>query len=177
MKSTFLLILAATLTLSGCAARMTQPEAPAPIRVGAGAASTLVLNLSGSQKAMAADNWELMKGVWRDAFSQAAKAARVPFSFQEGAATRTGQPGTLLAVHIDDYRYISTGARYGFGVMTGNAYIESTVRFIDLSSGEAWGERPYSTASSAWQGIFSAMAPKQVEAICTDMVNTSLGQQ
>lgn len=37
---------------------------------GTGAASKLVLNLNGSTVATTADDWEEMKGIWRDAFSQ-----------------------------------------------------------------------------------------------------------
>lgn len=177
MKTGLSAVLVTAFLVSGCAARMTAPEVQTPIKVGDGAASALVLNLSGSETATTADDWEMMKGVWRDAFGQAANEASVPFSFQEGDAKATGQPGTLLSVYIDDYRYISTGARFGFGVMTGNAFIESKARFMDLKSGEVWGERPYSTKSTAWQGVFSAMTSKQVEAICKDMVSTSLGRQ
>lgn len=174
MKTIALISIA--LLLGGCATRMEQPENPTPIRVSAEAARKLVLNLSGSQTATTADDWETMKGIWRDAFSQQAKDAGIAYGFQEGDAKPTGEAGTLLAVYVNDYRIVSTGARFGLGVMTGNAYVESKVGFIDLKNGEARGERPYNTKSTAWQGVFSAMTAKQVDAICKSMVDTALGR-
>jgi len=55
--------------------------------------------------------------------------------------------------------------------MAGNAYIDSKVRFIDLRGGTLYGERSYNTSSSAWEGIFSAMTAKQIEAICKQIVS------
>jgi hypothetical protein len=135
-----------------------------------------VLNISGSPTAAGSSDWETMKGVWRDAFAEEAKEAGVPFGFQDGAAQPTGEEGTLLAVYVNDYRYVSTGARFGLGVMTGNAYIDSKVRFMDLMNGQLRGEQGYNTSSSAWQGVFSAMTSKQVAAICKKMVETSVGR-
>jgi len=60
--------------------------------------------------------------------------------------------------------------------MTGKAYVDSKVRYIDLKGGEVWGEQPYNTKSTAWEGMFSAMTAKQVEAICKAMVDTTLGR-
>jgi len=53
--------------------------------------------------------------------------------------------------------------------MTGNAFINSKVQFVDLSNGSALGERSYDTSSTAWQGAFSAMTDKQVRAICKEI--------
>lgn len=100
----------------------------------------------------------------------AAAEAGVKYMEQEIAARPTNEPGTLVTVHVNDYRYLSPGARYGFGVMTGNAYMNSQVRFTDLKSGGPYGERTYNTSSSAWEGIFSAMTAKQIEAICKQIV-------
>jgi hypothetical protein len=64
---------------------------------------------------------------------------------------------------------LSSGARFGFGVMTGNAYIDAKIQFADLKSGRPFGERSYNTRSTAWQGIFSAMTEKQVQAIAAEI--------
>jgi hypothetical protein len=79
-------------------------------------------------------------------------------------------------VKVDDYRYLSTGARYGFGVFAGNAFINADAQFRDLQSGRTLGTRKYNTSSSAWQGIFSAMTSKQVEAICNQIVSDISGK-
>jgi hypothetical protein len=96
--------------------------------------------------------------------------AGASFSAQEGEPHASGQPGTLVAIYVNDYRYISPGARYGFGIMTGNAFVDAKAKFSDLGSGRALGERSYNTSSSAWQGVFSPMTAKQIEAICKEIV-------
>jgi hypothetical protein len=80
------------------------------------------------------------------------------------------ESGTVVAVKVNDYRYVSAVARYAVGVLTGNAFIDADVAFLDLKTRRPIGNRNYSTSSSAWQGIFSAMTPKQLEGISTEIV-------
>jgi len=87
-----------------------------------------------------------------------------------GTAKPTGERGTLLDVRIDDYRYLTPAARFGFGIMTGNAYIVARIRFLNLANSELFGEQRYSTTSTAWEGVFSAMTGKQVEGIAAQVV-------
>lgn len=54
--------------------------------------------------------------------------------------------------------------------MSGNAYIESTLTFNDLKTGRSFGSQTANTSSSAWEGVFSAMTNKQVEAIAADVM-------
>src|SRR6202000_132293 len=115
-------------------------------------------------------DWEPFKGMWREAMQEEATAVGASFATQEGDVKPTGAPGTLLAVDIVDFRYVSTGARIGFGIMTGNAFVNAQVSFRDLSSGQVWGDRHYDTSSTAWQGVFSPMTDKQVHAICKEIV-------
>ena len=53
--------------------------------------------------------------------------------------------------------------------MGGNAFIESKLSFSNLKNGESFGSQAANTSSSAWQGVFSAMTNKQVEAIAVDV--------
>jgi hypothetical protein len=76
-----------------------------------------------------------------------------------------GEAGTMLAVHVNDYRMVGIGARLFFGVMTGNAYIDAKIRFSDLQTGKPFGEQDYNTSSSAWEGVFGKMTLQQVDAI------------
>ena len=110
------------------------------------------------------------KGGWRASMKDQATGIGASFVPQEGDPKPTGQAGTLVVVDIMDYRYLSAGARIAFGMMTGNAYIKSTVQFRDLATGNMLGERTYDTSSTAWQGAFSAMTDKQVQAICKQIV-------
>jgi hypothetical protein len=101
-----------------------------------------------------------------------ATAIGASFTAQDGEPKPTGSAGTLLAVDVIDFRYVSTGARIGLGIMTGNAFVNAQVSFRDLSTGQVWGERHYDTSSSAWQGVFAPMTDKQVHAICKEIVST-----
>jgi hypothetical protein len=134
------------------------------------AVKTIVLNVTGSKAIMDSGDWEQFKGEWRAAMKAAAGSIGATVVAQEGEPKATGAPGVLIVVEVADYHYLSPGARYAFGVMTGNAYINSTVQFRDLTTGNLQGERKYDTSSSAWQGIFSAMTEKQVQAICKQIV-------
>ncbi len=162
-------LLAFVVLLTGCAASVQRPAtAEAPLNLPAAAKSRIVLTVRGSEAAAKSADWELMRAEWRTAMSTAAAAKGMAFAWQEGEAR--GGEGTAVTVRINDYRYLSTGARYGLGVMTGNAYLDTDVSFTDLKSGRAAGTRKYNTSSSAWQGVFSAMTSKQVEGICAAIV-------
>ncbi len=101
------------LLLGGCAANVRKDAGAAPLTVGRESSKTIVLNIDGSKLASAAKDWEPFKGEWRTAMQAAASAAGANFSEQQGEAHPTGQPGTLVSIFVGDYRYISTGARYG----------------------------------------------------------------
>jgi hypothetical protein len=161
-----------TVLLGGCAATVKKSDDVKPVRVGANATKAIVLNMVGEKDATDSKDWESFKGVWRDALQEEASPLGVTVSAQEGQPKPTGAPGTLLAVDVVDFRYVSTGARIGFGIMTGNAFVNAQVSFRDLNTGEVWGERHYDTASSAWQGVFAPMTDKQVHAICKEIVAT-----
>lgn len=154
-----------TALLGGCAATVKKDNDAKPVKVGANATKAIVLTMTGEKDATQSKDWEPFKGIWREALQEEATAIGATFTAQDGEAKPTGAPGTLLAVNVVDFRYISAGARYGFGVMTGNAFVNAQVSFRDLSTGEVWGERHYDTSSSAWQGVFAPMTDKQVHAI------------
>lgn len=171
MKVLAALMVAGALGLGGCAARMQVPENQQPIAVSATSAKKVVLNLDGSATATGADSWSSLTSAFQDGCREEASAAGVPLEFQQGAVKVTGEAGTLVALYVNDFRYISTGARIGLGVMTGNAFIDANARFLNLDDGALLGERPYSTKSTAWQGIMAAMTAKQAQAICKNMLD------
>lgn len=159
------------LLLGGCAATVQRGAGDgAALSVPAQAAQQVVLNVTGSPTATQSADWEQFKGEWRAAMKSAAAAAGIGYAAQDGKPVPTGNPGTLLVVHVNDYRYVSSGARLGLGVMTGNAFVDARVQFLDLNSGARFGERSYNTSSSAWQGVFAPMTSKQIEAICKEIV-------
>jgi hypothetical protein len=162
---------AATIALTGCAANVVKAPNAAPLKIGADGAKAIVMNVTGSAVATQSKDWEQFKGEWRAAMKAEATGIGASFADQDGEAKPTGTPGTLVVVDVADYRYLSPGARYGFGIMTGNAFIKSKVQIRDLAAGDLLGERSYDTSSTAWQGIFSAMTEKQVQAICKQIVD------
>jgi hypothetical protein len=171
----------ATLTLAvllaGCAATVQQPAGEQPkIEIPAAAAGRLVVVVKGSDRAIASDDWEALRGAWRVALKAAADEAGVAFDWRESEASVPSGNGTVAVIRVNDYRYVSTGARYGLGVLTGNAFIDAEVTYRDARNGRPIGRRSYSTMSSAWQGIFSAMTSKQLEALSKEIVAPVAGR-
>lgn len=172
MKALTSVLLVFAVVLSGCAASVkTNQTDTAPLLVPVSAKKNLVVNVTGSSTATSSKDWPQFKQEWHDAMKIAAAPSGAKVSFQEGSPRHTGETGTLVVVHVDDYRYVSAGARFGLGIMTGNAYIDAKVQFANLRDGTSFGERNYNTSSSAWQGIFSAMTSKQIEAVCRQIVD------
>lgn len=169
MKFALASLLFGTLLLTGCAASVQKSSAGMPLKTTSDSSRHIAMNVTGPHTE--SGDWEQLKGEWRAAMKSAAASIGAKFSAQEGKPQPTGELGTLVVVNVNDYRYLSPGARYGFGVMTGNAYVDSTVQFMDLKTGALLGERKYNTSSTAWQGIFSAMTEKQIQAITSEIAN------
>nr|WP_297357588.1 hypothetical protein [uncultured Caldimonas sp.] len=167
MKALTSALLAFSVLLGGCAASVKTGTADNnPLRVPVSATKNVVLNVTGSSTATSSKDWAQFKQEWHEAMQTAVAQSGAKLSFQDGTPRHTGDTGTLVVVNVNDYRYVSAGARFGLGVMTGNAFIDAKVRFADLRNGTDFGERSYNTSSSAWEGIFSAMTSKQIEAVC-----------
>ena len=156
--------------MNGCAANVRKASETSTVKVPAESSKKVVLNITGNKSATGSSDWEQFKGEWRGALKTEAQAAGASFAVQEDEPKPIGEDGTLVVVFINDYRYVSPGARYGFGVMTGNAFIDSKISFTDLKSGRSFGQQVYNTSSTAWQGIFSAMTEKQVQAISKEIM-------
>ncbi|MES2932352.1 MAG: hypothetical protein V4805_02550 [Pseudomonadota bacterium] len=171
MKFALSSLLIGSLLLTGCAASVKKTASDAPIKTTAESAQQITLNITGSTIATTSSDWEPLKSEWRAAMQTAASTIGAKFSTQEGSTQTETGPGTLVVVYVNDYRYISTGARYGFGVMTGNAFVDASVQLRDLKTGALLGERKYNTSSSAWEGAFAAMTGKQIQAISTEIAD------
>ncbi|NML18540.1 hypothetical protein [Azohydromonas caseinilytica] len=159
----------AVIALSGCAANVVK-SGNNDIRVPPEAAKKIVLSVSGAPTVTGSADWAPFRGELRNAFANEAEAAGIAFTMGDGTVKPTGEAGTLLSVQVNDYRYLSTGARYGLGIMTGNAFVNANVRYLDLKTGRSFGEQTVNTSSTAWQGVFSAMTDKQLQAIAHDVV-------
>jgi hypothetical protein len=178
------LLAVSAFTLGGCAATVdraapangTAAAAPSQqqqpsMKIPAEAGKRLVLNMQLDPKLAATDaSWPDFKKEWIDITKERATGKGMTFATQDGEAKATGEQGTLVVVRINDYRHVTIGKRMMFGVMTGNAYIDSKVEFRDLATGKLHGERAYNTSSSAWGGVFSAMTPKQIYALADEII-------
>jgi hypothetical protein len=165
------LLLGATLGLTGCAVSVKTSDADVPLKINKESRKQITMNLTGSQTATTSQDWELMRNALRDAMAAAAASIDATFALQTGKPRPTGQTGTLLVVNIKDFRYLSEGVRYVAGIMTGNAFVDTSVQFKDLRTGTSVGERTFNTSSSAWEGVFSAMTDKQVRAIAKEIAD------
>jgi hypothetical protein len=175
MRATATILACCAMGLTGCAVRMEGAENHKPIAVGPTATKKLVLGIDGSPTATGADSWASLTSAFQEGCKEEATTAGLQIEFQQGAARSTGEPGALLAMYVNDFRYISTGMRLGIGIMSGNAFIDANTKFLDLQTGAVWGERPYTTKSSAMEGIGSAMTAKQAQAICKNMIDVVRG--
>jgi hypothetical protein len=170
MKFALIGVAAVSLLLSGCAATVQRNAASAPINSTPGSTQKIAMNLTGPQAITASQDWGPFRSLWQSAMIDACREVGAQFSMQEGEPKQTGEPGTLLVIQINDYRYLSQGARFGLGVMTGNAYVDANVEYRDLKTGTLLGKKKFDTSSSAWQGIFAPMTDKQVQALSKEIV-------
>lgn len=138
-----------------------------PLTMPPASAKRLILNMTGPAEVTQAKDWSAFQEEWRATFADHAKEAGVAFDVQKGDAHSIGEAGTLLQVYVNDYHMVGIGSRIFFGVMTGNAYIDAKASYSDLNDGRAFGERVYTTTSSAWGGVFAKMTPQQVDAIAS----------
>jgi hypothetical protein len=175
--------LACTVILAGCASApgdktdtSSAPAAPAaaprlapPVAVPQASARKVVLAMTGPKHVVESSDWAEFKREWRETFAEHAREAGIAFSFAEVAPQPGGEDGTLLLVSVADYRLVGIGSRVWFGAMTGNAYINSRIRFASLRDGATFGEEQYSTSSSAWGGVFSQVTPQQVASIASNV--------
>ncbi|MDR6992254.1 DUF4410 domain-containing protein [Luteimonas sp. 3794] len=171
-----LALLSAAALLSACAATVQRPNAAPvdPVAIN-GDVGQVVLVVEGSDTARAQEDWAEFRALWNDAIRASATAAGIQGSVRDSRPASLDPSGVVVVVRVDSYRYVSTGARYGLGVMTGNAHIKANAQFIEVPGGKVAATRTYDTTSSAWQGIFAPMTVKQVQAITDQIVAEARG--
>lgn len=159
------------LALSGCAATVKRPASVSErLAIPTSATGTIYMLVQSEAGHGQSEDWELFRAEWRTAMAASTGAAGKRFVYLDAMPDRFQEQGVLVVVDVNDYRYLSAGARYGLGVMTGNAYVDAKARFFVLPDQTPAGTRDYATSSTAWQGVFSAMTSKQVAAITDQML-------
>lgn len=153
--------------LAGCAASV-KTGGSSSLAIQESAKQNLVVNFRGNEKVQQNHDWPTLKRDWSDALQ--VEAQRAGYKISEAKELQPGD-GVGIAINVTNFRYLTTGARYGAGVMVGNAWVNSSADFSDLSSGKLLGTRTYDTSSSAWEGVMSAMTQEQVQAIAKQIIS------
>lgn len=155
--------------LAGCAASV-KTGGSSSLAIQESAKQNLVVNFRGNDKVQQNHDWPTLKRDWSDALQVEAQRAGYKISEAKELQPSAGD-GVGIAINVTNFRYLTTGARYGAGVMVGNAWVNSSADFSDLSSGKLLGTRTYDTSSSAWEGVMSAMTQEQVQAIAKQIIS------
>jgi len=154
--------------LTGCAATVNQSASPSSSVMAPRAqapAGALALLVTGSATMQSSADWPAFVEQWETSMTYAAGQAKTPFVFvKDGAAVPTGT-ATLVRVTVNDFKYVSQVKRYMLGILAGNAWMDVYAEYFDLPANTPFGAKKFNTSSSAIEGVFSAMTPKQVQAV------------
>ena len=171
MKSVLkIAILSMILVLTGCAASVQRGSGEQKLSLSPVAAKRVTLEVQGSKEIAASSDWKQFQNEWRVGMTDAAVAAGMTLVPSEAALAPTAEATTLVTVKINDYRYVTRGARVMVGIMTGNAYIDADVSFAELPGATPAGRRKYATTSSAMQGVFAPMTENQIRGISDEIL-------
>ena len=131
-KSLAFVIGLAVCFLAGCAATVSKPTAEARPLAASASPTAVALLITGSPTLQASADWHTFQAEWRTAFANAAASAGLPFTYLDAEGGE--QPGgvVLARVTVTKYRYVTPGARFGFGIFTGNAYINADTEFFEF---------------------------------------------
>jgi hypothetical protein len=169
LKRLFLLGMVAS--LMGCAATVQRGANEAKLVVPELSSKRVVMEIVGKPEWAADTKWGYMRDEWQNSMSWAANNAKIAYSYRApDAALAVAEPATLVRIKVNDFRFVSTAARWGLGIFSGNAFVDADVSFVDLQTGRELGTRKYSSSSSALQGVFAPMTERQLEVINTEII-------
>jgi len=163
--------------LSGCAATVARTDSPTTtIAASPAATKSILLEVSPSDKVTTDDNWEAFLEEWQTSMTAAASNKGASFTLLKAGERPKQDAAVLVKMKVNDFKYVSQAKRYGMGIFSGNAFMDLDVEFLEYPQGKSLGTRKFQTTSSAWQGVFSAMTPKQVEAASKEIVEEVAGK-
>jgi len=169
IKSFNIVSVVMALILTGCASTVTT-SGNAGLKLPAADTHKLVMAIKGNGETSANTDWQQFRVEWNKQMAGVATINGLDYRYLADDTLPGMENATLVAITVNDYRYITATSRVLVGVMTGNAWLDVDVEYRDLSSGTVVGKRNYQTKSTAWQGAFSAMTEKQIESVCTEIV-------
>ena len=133
----------------------------------------LVLNVDGARQATSAVDWAAFRAEWEAAFKAAADSAGIAFVWQDGPAQPLGEAGTLLAVHVLDYRYVPVaGGGAAANGPVGGAYLNAQLRYLSLADGSPFGERNVNTVIGASSGPSKRASSEQIRVVAADVMRS-----
>jgi hypothetical protein len=166
-----LFLLSAVVALAGCAATVQRGANEAKLVVPEASSKKVVMEISGKTEWASDAKWGYLRDEWQNSMNWAANNAKIAYAYRApGAAPAAAEAATLVKIKVNDFRFVSTAARWGLGIFSGNAFVDADVSFVDLQTGRELGTRKYSSASSALQGVFAPMTERQLEVINTEIV-------
>jgi len=130
----------------------------------------VVLVLNGNAAIQSNSDWRAFREEWQTSMVTATAEAKMPFVFAKSEEPLDANAGTLVRVKVNNFRYISQTTRFMVGVLAGNATMDVDVEYLELPSKKPLGSKKFNTSTSAWEGIFSAATPKQVQAVSAQIV-------
>ncbi|MGZ5194482.1 MAG: hypothetical protein ACXWB8_03530 [Ramlibacter sp.] len=164
-----LIVTVGVLALAGCAATVIQTQAPSSSVMASPRAQVptgaLVVVVSGKPAVQANGDWLAFLEEWRSSFTASAATAKLPLLFAKDETAIPANASILVRLTVNDFKYVSTGKRLLLGIMSGNAYMDVDAQYVELPSNKPFGAKKFNTSSSAWEGILSAVTPRQVETV------------
>lgn len=110
--------------LSGCAASVKSGGSPM-LPIQATAKQNLRVNFEGNSKVQQNEDWPLLKQEWKEALHAEASAEGYRLA-ESQLLSLDGKDGVGIKINVSNFRYITPGARYGAGIMVGNAWVNSS---------------------------------------------------
>jgi hypothetical protein len=173
--------LAIAVALSGCAATVKQsslgssPTASVSKASAAQARGAVAIVLTASDELRQSSDWASLTNDWQELVPDAASELHTSANFIASESALTSNQTMLVRVKVNDFRYMSTAKRFLMGVLAGNAYLDLDVEYVQLPGMQVLSTKKINTSSSAWEGIFSAVTPKQVYAVSRLVLTDAIG--
>ncbi len=172
MRITAIFALIAAALLSGCAATVSRDSAQtSAVSASPQASKRVLLEISAAGNIGSGADWDAFVEEWQTSMTAAAAASGATFTIVKPGTQAPADAAVLVKMKVNDFKYVSQAKRYAVGIFAGNAFMDIEVEYVELPPGKALGKRKFQTSSSAWQGVFSAMTPKQVEAVAKEILS------
>ncbi|BAN49359.1 hypothetical protein [Metapseudomonas resinovorans] len=158
------LLLFAALLMAGCADNPVKETPAAPLVVPADSRTQLIVNFKADGRVLGNAHWDEFVASWRAAIQREASALGYRVSEQDGPILASTDPGLLLIIIVDDFRYATEAAG------DDEPLIEARAIYLDAQTLKGYGERSYNTTSPAWEEISSELSNVQVRALTKSLV-------